>query len=310
MDPAGDLYERIVDALNDLYGVHPGHRAVHSKGVLCAGTFTATPAGAALTRAAHMQGEPADALVRFSNGGGDPGAPDYARDGRGMATKLTLPDGGATDVVSLTLPVFFVRTPADFLDLTRARKPDPVTGKPDMEKLGAFFAAHPEALPATQISLAAPRPESYARLEYHAIHAFRWVDADRSGRYVRYRWEPEAGVGALSDDEARTRGADYLGEELAERLAAGPVRFALHVTLGAPEDPTDDPTVAWPEEREQVVAGHLELSALAADPEAGGGVLVFDPVNVCDGIELSEDQILHARSRAYTVSVERRLGGG
>lgn len=34
------LSEPLVDAINLTYGVHPGHRAVHAKGVLCAATFT------------------------------------------------------------------------------------------------------------------------------------------------------------------------------------------------------------------------------------------------------------------------------
>src|SRR4051794_14957812 len=84
----------VVDAINDISGSHPGHRAAHAKGTLCAGTFTAKPAAARLTRAAHMQGDPVPATVRFSNGGGDPAGPDYATEGRGMAVKLYLGDDG------------------------------------------------------------------------------------------------------------------------------------------------------------------------------------------------------------------------
>src|SRR5207248_4429229 len=91
-DPVGDLSERLVDGLNAAYGVHPGHRAAHAKGVLCAATFTATPAAGALTSAAHFQGEPVRAHVRFSNGAGDPTIADGTRDARGMAVKLYLAD--------------------------------------------------------------------------------------------------------------------------------------------------------------------------------------------------------------------------
>src|SRR5262245_41071947 len=37
-----ELYEQIVDALNAVFGIHPGYRAVHAKGVVCEGTFTPT----------------------------------------------------------------------------------------------------------------------------------------------------------------------------------------------------------------------------------------------------------------------------
>ena len=128
---ADALAEQVVDAINDIAGAHAGHRAAHARGSLCAGRFAATPEAQRLTRAAHMQGEPVRATVRFSNGGGDPRIPDYATEGRGMAVKLYLDDGARTDMVALSLPVFFVRTPEDFLDFTRARKPDPQTGQPD-----------------------------------------------------------------------------------------------------------------------------------------------------------------------------------
>src|SRR5918999_6065355 len=139
------LAEDAVDAMNDAAGRHPGFRAAHAKGTLWSGTFTATPEAKRLTRAAHMQGDPVRATVRFSNGGGDPRIPDYATEGRGMAVKLYLPDGSRTDMVALSLPVFFARTPEDFLEFTRARKPDPETGQPDMERIGAWLGAHPEA---------------------------------------------------------------------------------------------------------------------------------------------------------------------
>src|SRR5829696_5358476 len=114
------LAEEAVDAINELSGVHPGHRAAHAKGTLLSGTFT--PNGGGLTTAAHMQDEPVRVTARVSNGGGDPGVPDYAREGRGLAVKFYLPDGSKTDVIGLTLPCFFVRTPEDFLAFTRARK--------------------------------------------------------------------------------------------------------------------------------------------------------------------------------------------
>src|SRR5436305_5769174 len=182
-DPAA-LAHTLVDAINALSGRHAGFRAAHAKGVLCEGTFTASDAASRLTRAAHMQGDPERVTVRFSNGSGDPGAPDNdRRDGRGMAIKFYLPEGGTTDIVAITIPVFFVRTPEDFLGFTGARVPDPETGQPDMEKIGAFVAEHPETGAALQLilpSLVAPR--SYATCQYNSLHAFRFVNAEGDGR--------------------------------------------------------------------------------------------------------------------------------
>jgi catalase len=302
------LAERAVDAANALYGTHPGHRSLHSKGSLFAGVFTATERAAELTRAAHMQGEKLRATVRFSNGGGNPEGKDYSQDGRGMAVKLYLPDGAKTDIVAVTRPTFFVRTPEDFVELMEARKPDPETGQPDMERIGTFLGAHPESAAAIQSALQAKPPASYAQQRYYPIHAFKWMGPDGSERFVRYRWEPDAGVAELTEDEARERGADYLQEDIAERVAAGPVAFRLAVQLGEDGDPSDDPTEAWPEEREIVEVGRLEITGVEPEREHGDDVLVFDPTRVVDGIELSDDRILRFRPAAYSVSIERRSG--
>lgn len=302
---ADPLAEEVVDAINDVSGVHSGQRAAHARGTVVAGRFEALPAAKALTRAPHMQGGSLRATVRFSNGGGDPGIPDYATEGRGMAVKVYLPDGRRTDMVALSLPAFFARTPDDFLEFTRARRPDPATGQPDMERLGAWLGAHPEAGSAIQAAVSAAPPASYATCAYNGIHTFRWVNGEEVGRFVRFRWEPESGVETLSAEDARARGATYLQDDIATRAGAA---FTLVVTLAEPGDPVDDPTVAWPDSRERVEVGRLELTGPDTERERDGDVLVFDPTRVVEGIELSGDPILRFRPRAYSVSVERRSG--
>src|SRR4051812_38403519 len=297
------LAEEVVDAINEISGEHPGHRAAHAKGTLLRGTFAGT--GAGLTTAAHMGHEPVAVTARFSNGGGDPAIPDYAKEGRGLAVKFYLPDGSKTDIVALSLPCFFARTPEDFLEFTRARKPDPETGQPDLEKLGAFLGAHPEAQPAIQAALSAGPPESYATVAYNGIHAFRWTAPDGRESFVRYRWEPEAGEHEIGDDEARARGDDYLQDEIATRAGAA---FRLVVTIAADGDPTDDPTAVWPDAREPAEVARLELEGPDTSREQGDDVLVFDPTRLPDGMAASDDPILNFRPRAYAVSVERRSG--
>ncbi|MFL5867258.1 MAG: catalase family peroxidase [Thermoleophilaceae bacterium] len=302
---AESLAEQAVNAINDISGVHPGHRSAHAKGVLLTATFTPTAEAAGLTTAAHMQGEPVRATVRFSNGGGNPEIPDYAREGRGMAVKFYLPDGSTTDIVALSIPCFFARTPEDFLEFTRLRKPDPETGQPNMEKLGAWLGEHPEAQQSVQAAVGASPPESYATAAYNSIHSFSWVDSEGNGRWLRYRFVPEEGERSISDEEARERGRHYLAEDIVERSGAA---FKLLVVLAEDGDPIDDPTAAWPEERQKVEVGRLELGGEDTEREQGDDVLVLDPTRVTDGIELSDDPILRFRPRAYAVSVERRSG--
>ena len=290
--------EQVVDAINAITGAHAGHRAAHAKGTLLAGSFTATPRAAELTTAAHMQGEPVRVTARLSNGGGNPVIPDYATEGRGLAVKFYLPDGAKTDLIGLTLPCFFVRTPEDFLGFTEARK-DPERLMPD------WLGAHPEALPAIQAAIGAPPPESYATCAFNSIHSYRWIAPDGSARWLRYRFEPEAGESVLERDEAKARGVDYLQEDC---LARDELAFRLLVVLAAEGDEVDDPTVAWPDERERVEVGRLVLAGPDTERERDGDILVFDPTRVTDGIELSGDQILRFRPRTYSVSVARRTG--
>jgi len=306
--PGGDLYEQIVDAANDLFGSHDGTRALHAKGIWCAGTFTATPEAAELTRAPHFQGEPVPAVIRFSNGSGDPQVEDWKREARGMAVRFRPPDGDEADILAVTAPAFVSRTPDDFLELMRLRKPDPETGEPDWEKLGAFLGEHPEAQTAVQATLNAEPPASFATLVYHSPHTYRLLAADDSPSWVRYRWRPEAGEATIPDDDAKALGDDYLRTELGERLAGGPVSFELKFQIPTEDDPIDDSTALWPDDRERVAAGRLEITEIVDDPEGGEHIEVFDPTRVPDGIELSDDPILHARARAYSVSAYRRLG--
>jgi catalase len=305
---ADELADRLIESLNASYGVHTGHRAAHAKGVLCAAAFRPTPAATQLCRAPHFAGPAVRAHVRFSNGSGDPTVADGARDGRGMAVKFYLPDGTTTDLVALSLPAFFARTPEDLLAFNEARRPDPDTGQPDLARVGSYLADHPEAMTAVNAAIAHPIPASYASLSYHSLHAFGFVAGDDSVRWGRYHLVPGDGERHLSDEEASAMPADFLRDELADRLDRGSASFRIEVQLAGDGDAIDDPTAVWPDDRERVDIGDLVVDALAFDRERDGDVLVFDPTRVPEGIVMSDDPILHARTRAYRASVTRRTG--
>jgi catalase len=291
--------EALVGAIGKAGGVHPGHRAAHAKGVVLSGTFTPSEAARGLTRAAHFAGDPVRVTVRFSNGGADPDSNDAGfGEGRGMATKFYLPQGGTTDIVALSLPVFFVRTPEEFLEFTLARAES-------FEKVGEFIASHPATAQAVQqIAPILIPPRSYATVVYNSIHAFRLVNGDGEGSWIRWRWLPDAGAEWLPEDERESADPDFLQTEIFERL---PVRFTLVARVGTEDLPTDDATAAWPEDLETVEMGTVELTGPDTERETGADVMVMDPARVIDGIEMSDDPILHARPGAYSVSVERRM---
>ncbi len=302
------LWEEIVDALNAINGSHPGFRAVHAKGTVCEGTFAATPDAKRLSRAAHLQGEPVRTTVRFSNASGNPKTSDANPiAGRGMAVKFHLADGEATDIVSVPLEVFMVRTPEDFLAFTQARVPDPETGEPDQEKVVAFIAEHPETGNALQLGLPKLAPTtSYATSDYNALHAFGLVNAGGETTWGRYGWRPREGEHYLSEEHVDAADRDYLQQEIRERLDGGTAGFTLEFTVANDGDPLDDPTAVWEGDHEVVTLGELELTDVVEDPETPEGPLVMDPMLLTDGIEPSEDKILAARPKAYDVSIRRR----
>jgi catalase len=305
-DPA--FVSEVIDAMNAIGGRHEGTRALHAKGTLLTGTFTATQEGARLCRSAHMRGDPVRVTARLSNGSGNPGAPDHARDGRGLAVKLYPPGGPTADMVAITSRTFFVRTPEDFLALTRARLPDPETGLPDPAVIGPFLEQHPETLAAVQEFLAAGHPPGYDRCRFNSLHAFGFTDLEGRVRWARWSWVPEAGEATIEAEEAKSLGDDYLREQILERAGGGGAAWQLELQLAADGDPLEDPTAAWPEDRERVVAGRLELTGPDAEREHGDDILVFDPTRVPDDIELPDDPILHFRRDAYSESVLRRSG--
>jgi len=150
-------------------------------------------------------------------------------------------------------------------------------------------------------------PASYATVAYHGLHAFRWVAADGSARFVRYHLLPDAGEEFLPPPVAAQKSADFLIDELDERLTSGPVRFAYQVQIAAEGDSLVDPSRAW-HSTQTVTVGTIDITGVETQREHGGDIVVFDPMRVTDGIEPSDDPVLRFRTLAYSASVKLRTG--
>ncbi|HEY2996478.1 MAG TPA: catalase family peroxidase, partial [Methylomirabilota bacterium] len=307
--PQSTVVADIVETMRALAGSHPGFRPVHAKGLVCAGTFRASPDARRVSRAVHLQGAAVPAVVRFANASGNPEVHDGQPGVRSLAVKFQLPDGKSTDVLANSVEGFVARTPEEFLEFLRAQLPVPATGKPDPDALPRFLGAHPGAKAFVGRLMQRAVPASYAQVSYHAEHAFRFTAADGSSRFGRYHFVPEAGEASLSPDDAGKRSPSFLREELQSRLRNGPAAFNLLLQVAAETDPTDDPTALWPADRPRVELGRLEVTSISPTGAEDERRLIFDPTNRTDGIELSADPILLARSAAYAISYERRGKG-
>jgi catalase len=281
----------------------PGDRVTHPKGVLLTGTFTATPRARELTRAAHMQGDPVRVTCRFSNGFPDPNLVDAAEGNpRGLAVKFYLPDGSATDLVCQSWPVFPAGTPEGFLGLLRSQ----AEGEEATEQ---FLAANPDIAEAVgkvgACAAANEPPLSWATMAFHSMNAFRLVNADGDSRFVRFTLSPEKGEHSLPADQRASADPDYLFTGVWDEL---PIRYRVMVQLAHDDDQTTDSSKEWPADREWVDMGTIEMTGPDTERERDGDILVNDPMRLTDGIEPSDDPILHVRTYVYGESVLRRTG--
>ena len=299
--------EALVQGAHEVFGFHPGYRALHADGRIYRGSFRALPIASTYTRAAHLQGDPVPATVRFSKGGGRPDAPFSAT--VGMATRFYLANGRTTNLVMLSQLLFPARSPEDLLAAIALARPEEPGGALNQAALLPFLKEHPEVANVLRMRAAALAPTSFAHSEFHAVHVFRFVNADDVATNVRCHWIPRAGVEGRPVEELAAMEREVLLDEFDERLSSGPAAFDLVLEIGQDGDPSDDPTALWPADREHVTVGTLEITAPVTLEELGDPEMNHDPTKVTDGIELHDDPILHARRGVYEVSAAYRTGG-
>jgi len=296
---------RLIDQFQANAGVHPGYRRNHAKGVCVAGHFDSSGEAAAYSVAqVFAPGQRTPVVGRFAIPGGNPYAPDGSVPIRSMALRFALANGQQWRTGMNSMPVFPVATPQAFFAQLQAGQPDPATGKPDPAKLAAFFAAHPETAAFRAWAKTAKPSASFATDGYWSLDAFVFTGPDGQRHAVRWRVVPEAvdATGAA----APAGQPDYLDADLRQRLAQGPLRWKLLVTLANPGDPTNDATKAWPDDRRTITAGTLVVDSEQAQDSGPCRDINYDPTVLPDGIAISDDPLLPARSAAYADSYLRR----
>jgi catalase len=299
------LSEEILKAFEAIFGPHPGFRPVHAKGALVTGTFSPSNEAALLTRAPHANRESTPVTVRFSDSAGIPLIPDNDPNAnpRGFGLRFHLAERVHTDIVAHSANGFPARNGEEFLGLLRGiatSDPANLAGS----ALEAFLGSHPKALAFVQ--LPKPAPSSFGHESYFGLTAMKFTNKNGVSKFGRYSILPEAGNDFLDDATAAGKSANYLFDELTERLAKGPIKFKVVVQVAGDGDVVDDATVAWPAERKVVELGTIALTERVANDAGEQKHIIFDPIPRVDGIEPSDDPLLELRAAVYLLSGRRR----
>jgi len=299
------LGEDILKQFETIFGPHPGFRPAHAKGLVLSGTFQPSAEAALLTRAPHIAHASTPVTARFSNSTGLPLVPDSDPNAnpRGLAIRFNLAEHVHTDIVSHSTDGFPTRTGQEFLEFLRAlASSDP--SKPSPSPIETFLGSHPAALAFVQTPK--PSPASFAKEAYFGVTAMRFTNKDGVSRYGRYQIVPDAGIEHLDAATLKGKDADFLFEELKQRVAAGPIGLQIRVQVAEEGDTVNDATVHWPENRPTVSFGKMLLTSVLPDNAHEQKKIIFDPIPRVDGIEPSDDPLLELRAAIYLLSGRRR----
>ncbi|HEX4411075.1 MAG TPA: catalase family peroxidase [Xanthobacteraceae bacterium] len=291
---------KLVEAFAPPGGPALGHRRNHAKGICFTGVFEANGNGTALSRAGVFAQGQYPALGRLNLGTPNPDAADATVRVRGMGLQIATPNGETWRTAMIDAPVFAAATPQAFYGLLTA------LASKDPNAIKTYAAAHPGFAAFGAWAGSAPWTSSYAEDRFNGLNSFVFTDSSGGEHAVRWSLLPAAQPVAIPPDDLAKRGADFLEEEITQRVHGGPQRWTMIVTVANPGDPTADPTQAWPSDRRTVEVGTLIVQKI--EPESDGPCrdINFDPTILPSGIRTSDDPFPAARSAAYAKSYDSR----
>ena len=291
----------LVTAVQPPTGPALGHRRNHAKGICFTGTFTANGAGTELSTAQIFERGEYPVVGRFNIAGGDPKTPDPMAQLHGMGLRLLTPKAQEWRMAMIDAPFFAAPTPQDFYTFLKA------AGSKDPNDFKHYVQGHPEILTFIGWVKTHPRTEGWAEDRFNSLNSFVFTDASGKKQVVRWSFIPAAPVVALTQEQLAQAGPNYLEADITKRIAAGPQRWEMMVTIANPGDPTADPTKAWPADRRTVDVGTLTAQHLEQEADGPCRDINYDPTVLPPGISTSDDPFPAARSAAYRVSYDGRM---
>ena len=292
--------KKLVAALAPPGGPALGHRRNHAKGICFTGTFEANGEGSALSKAQVFVPGQYPVVGRFNLATADANAADATVRVRGLGIQITTSDGQEWRSAMIDAPFFPVATPDAFFALLTA------SGSKDPNAMKTFIGAHPEFLNFVGWAKSAPWTESYAEERYNSLNSFLFVDESGAKHAIRWSLVPAAQPVSISPEELAKRGPDFLEQEITQRVAGGAQHWSLVITVANSDDPTADPSKAWPADRRTVNVGTLTVQQIEPERDGPCRDINFDPTVLPSGIATSDDPFPAARSAAYSRSYNSR----
>ncbi|WP_313625443.1 catalase family peroxidase [Kosakonia sp.] len=304
LTPARLSADKLVNVLQQAGGEHPGYRRNHAKGLCVTGRFISNGNASTLSRASVFAVGETPVTGRFAIAGGNPAAPDYAVPVRSLALAFQLANGEQWRTGMNAMPFFPVSTVEQFYELQVASLPDAATGKPDAGKFKAFVQNNPEVAPFLAWAKQNVPSSSWASDRFNSLNAFRFMDKADVAHLVRWSMVPHTDYQPISADEKRDN--NFLQTDLKQRLAQGPLKWDLLITVAQPGDDGSNAAKVWPADRQTINAGTLVLTRATEQQYGPCNDINYDPLILPDGIAASDDPLLNARSAAYAKSYNAR----
>ncbi|PIC70319.1 catalase [Sporosarcina sp. P16b] len=281
-----------VDSIESAVNTESHLRRAHAIGVAFDATFQPTGAAVPWTTAAHLQQTEVPAVVRFSHSSPSRKSNEQLNPVKGMAVRFQLFDGTFTNLTMANIPIFISKTPDSFIRLIQAFDSSSTWS----QRIDALI--HDTEYKAFGSIIKELQPfRNFESLHYYSIHAYYLRNEELQRQAVRFEWQP-----LPQNDDGNVNNS--MENELIHKVKLDQsIRFRLLIQFAEPGDAIDDPTIAWPDDREKIEAGILTLKSLRADNAES---FIFDPTVTIEGIECSDDPILHFRSKAYAESAKRR----
>ena len=312
----------LIEKLASLNRERVPERVVHARGTGVHGYYENLVDLSDITIAAPFAkaGKKTEVFVRFSSVIHGHQSPETLRDPRGFAVKFYT-EHGNWDLVGNNFPVFFIRDAVKFPDLVHSLKPSPVTNAQEPNRFFDFFSLVPESTHMlTFLYSDLGTPKSYLNMDGYGVHAFKFVDADRNIKYVKFNWKANQPIENFTAKEAsEMQGRDFqplttdIYTKIGEQSQTASWTLRVQVLEATRLNDFDfnplDATKIWPESVVPYqVVGRMVLNRVPENFFEETEQAAFSPSNIIPGIEPSEDRLLQGRLFSYADTQRYRIG--